>query len=67
MKNVCILITFLLYRRFAFDSTGQEIIGVCVNNAYFRSEFVDDLAHVSMRLIVLICMILIVAGVGKCH
>jgi len=30
---------------FAFDSTGQEVIGVCVNNAYFRSEFVDDLAH----------------------
>jgi len=27
---------------FAFDSSG-EVVGVCVNNAYFRSEFVDDL------------------------
>jgi len=29
---------------FAYDSNG-EVIGVCVNNAYFRSEFVQDLEN----------------------
>ena len=66
MNNVYILTTFL-YRSFAFDSTGQEVIGVCVNNAYFRSEFVDDLAHVSIRLIVSIRITHNVAGVGECN
>lgn len=29
---------------FAYDSNG-EVVGVCVNNAYYRSEFVQDLEN----------------------
>ena len=34
--------------RFAYDSNGS-VVGVCVNNAYFRSEFEQDLENVSFK------------------
>ena len=32
--------------RFAYDSNGN-VLGVCVNNAYYRAEFEQDLEYVS--------------------